>query len=570
MPEPEEKQKGGSLFQRTWRLVTKPSSALTDIGDQRSAQLAASFFFALLVLLMFPTVIRALRTTLRDSLASGLGIPIAATLAAYILAKTPWYRLAIFLFAVSYSASGYIAMINQGSQGSQANVSLQVFLYVPVSLIIASTFLSWPAVFLLTGLNVGALVMVTSYFGVPVPDGFGAIAGVTTVTGVVLILLTNFRNNTEQIRLAELQAVNRELDSLSRDLEQRVSARTQELVQANQRAVRRSEQFMAIAEIARSTTDIQDLNTLLTSVTQLISERLGYYHVGIFMNDANNTYTILRAANSAGGEQMLKRGHKLRIGEEGIVGYAVKSGQPRIALDVGADAVYFDNPDLPNTRSEMAVPLQVGANIIGALDIQSTEPNAFSAEDMPVFRTLADQVAVAIQNARLLIQSQETLRELEEAYAEQTGQIWKKFKELHAVHGYQFDGIEPAPIRQNAKKQQGSDTDAAIFPMRLRGQTIAKLKLKAGNKNRQWTREEVTLINAALDRAALALENARLLEDAQRRAAREQNISDISAKITASVDTEAVLKTAVQELGRQIEDAKILIELNPEPEQADS
>jgi GAF domain-containing protein len=266
---------------------------------------------------------------------------------------------------------------------------------------------------------------------------------------------------------------------------------------------------------------------------------------------------------------MLERGHRLRIGEEGIVGYAINVGRPRIALDVGADSVYFDNPDLPKTRSEMALPLRLGSEYIGALDIQSTKENAFSNEDIAVFTTLADQIAIAIQNANLLKQAQSALREVEEAYAEQTGRTWREFTKNQPVLGYRYDGAESKPL--TSKDQAEFKFEAGLtFPMSLRGKTIGKLKLRTGDTDRSWTEEEISIINAAIGRAALALENARLLENAQKRAARERAIGEITTNIGASTDMEAILRAAVSELGQQISGAKIAVELNTEIEQEES
>ena len=124
----------------------------------------------------------------------------------------------------------------------------------------------------------------------------------------------------------------------------------------NRRNERRARQFEAIAQVARVIATIQDLDTLLPRVTQVISQQFGFYHVGIFMWDENHEFAVLVAANSEGGQHMLKRGHKLGIGQTGIVGFVAATGTSRIALDVGADAVFFDNPDLPLTRSELALP----------------------------------------------------------------------------------------------------------------------------------------------------------------------------------------------------------------------
>ncbi len=188
-----------------------------------------------------------------------------------------------------------------------------------------------------------------------------------------------------------------QLRGLVSGLEERVAERTHDLQ-------RRAAQMLAASEIARDAAAIRDVNRLLREAVFLISERFGFYHAGVFLIDKSGEYAVLRAASSEGGQRMLQRGHKLAVGKTGIVGYVTGTGHPRIALDVGEDAVHFANPDLPGTRSEMALPLRAGDRVIGALDVQSTEPNAFSQEDIMVLQTMADQLAIAIENTRLIAQ----------------------------------------------------------------------------------------------------------------------------------------------------------------------
>ena len=562
-PETGAPKSGEPILRRAWNNLTSPSSALTDIGERRSARLAASFLLVIAFFGLVGGLARIPRMGIMGAFVGSTGYSLLTSLIAYGISRTKWYRLAIFLFALGFSATAYTTMIGQGNE---ADFGALIFIYVPLSLIVASSFVAGWAVILLAFINIGVYISLP-IFGVALPDNVEVQAAIIGVVGIVLMLLSNFRNNIENIRLAEIQETNRELESLSNELEQRVEARTQELVVANQQTTRRSKQLTAIAELARSLTDIQNLDNLLPAITNFVSERLDFYHTGIFLNDDNQIYAVLRAANSEGGQKMLARGHKLRIGEEGIVGYAIKTGKPRIALDVGADSVYFDNPDLPETRSEMALPLRLGSEYIGALDIQSTEANAFSTEDMAVFTTLADQIAVAIQNARLLLQAQSALHETEEAYAEQTGKAWLNFMKTQSISGYHYDGSEPKPLTSNGK----SEFDAGItLPIRLRGRAIGKLKLKTTNKDRTWSAEEIALAEAAIERAALSLESARLLEDAQRRAARELTIGEMTTKIGASTDMDAILRATVSELGRQISGAKIAVELNTEVEQEES
>jgi putative methionine-R-sulfoxide reductase with GAF domain/HAMP domain-containing protein len=191
-----------------------------------------------------------------------------------------------------------------------------------------------------------------------------------------------------------LQASRAELEQWGHQLEFMVEERTAELADASKQMRRRATQLEASAEVARAIASVRDRDVLLSQVAELISERFGWYHVGIFLLDQSGEYAVLQAANSQGGQRMLQRGHRLKVGEMGIVGYVTQTGQPRIALDVGRDAIFFDNPELPATRSEMALPLEVGGRIIGALDVQSREATAYDEEDVALLRILADQVAM--------------------------------------------------------------------------------------------------------------------------------------------------------------------------------
>jgi len=275
--------------------------------------------------------------------------------------------------------------------------------------------------------------------------------------------------------------------------------------------------------------------------------------------DEGKEYAILSAANSEGGQSMLTRGHRLKVGEQGIVGYATSSGKPRIALDVGDDAVFFDNPDLPETHSEVALPLKFGGEIIGALDIQSTETNAFSQDDVEVFSILADQVSVAIQNSRSLEQAQRALQELEIASRQTTGQAWKGFVETVRAKGYRYDGIKPEPLKETSKPAK--DKDVILVPIQLRGETIGRLKLRPVDQSRDWTEDELAIIDSTAERVAIALESARLLEDAQKRASRETFLSEMASKLGASYKLDSILRDTVEDLGQTLKGSKVTFQL---------
>ncbi len=341
------------------------------------------------------------------------------------------------------------------------------------------------------------------------------------------------------------------------EMEKRILERTAELEQANARNQRRAAQFEAIARISQAISSTQTLEELLPKITESISAELNFYHVGIFLMDKHHEYAILVAANSEGGKRMLARNHRLQVGETGIVGYVTHVGQPRVALDVGQDAVFFNNPDLPNTHSEIALPLRVGAEIFGALDVQSTETNAFSQEDISILSTLADQVSIAIQNARSYQQSAEALAQAEKATQQISGQQWKQFLSGINFDGFFFDGVETRALTDADKNRPH---DIAV-PLVLRGKQIGAIKLSALDPNREWTDDEISMLQAAADRTALALENARLLYESQKRASKERTIGEISAKIGGITSIEGILQTAAQALGETLPGVDIAVQL---------
>ena len=397
--------------------------------------------------------------------------------------------------------------------------------------------------------------------------------GIFILTGILIYLTINNLQKALDRSLSaayQLSMSNRELNELRVDLEQRVEARTSELE-------KRAMQMEAVSRVSRMIASVQDIDALLPDITKLVSQHFGFYHVGIFLIDEIRESVVLRAANSEGGQQMLNRQHSLSLDPNSIVGYTVAFDEPRIAPDLGVDSVYVDNSDLPDTRSEMALPLHVGTRVIGALDMQSTETSAFSQEDITILTTLADQVSIAIENARLFGEARNALAESKSVFEKYTRQDWSNFVNQVKHTGFVFDGKHIVPIDNQTKREhiktaiqtgrfslERASAMVAV-PIKLRGQTIGVLDVRSKKGARVWTQDEITLLEAAAERAALALENARLVDSAQRRASRERAIGEISARIGAVNDVEAILQTAVEELGRKIGGAaEVILEMDSE------
>jgi len=353
-----------------------------------------------------------------------------------------------------------------------------------------------------------------------------------------------------------------ELEIIQSELEQRVQERTGELVRANKHLSNRAEQFQLVADVAQSSISVQDVDRLLPYISELISERFNIYHVGIFLLDEQKQNAILRASNSAGGSAMLQSGYHLKIGEQGIVGFVSLRGEPRLALDVGQDATFFNNPFLPDTRSELALPLKIGGEIIGALDLQSTDENAFSQDDVSVLTILADQAAIAIQNARSTEQARRALSGAEIATKQLSGEAWRGFLEVIQSKGYRYDGIKPEPF--NTLMKSAKENNDLEIPVQLRGQTIGRLKMKALDTARTWTADERAIIESTAERVAIAMESARLLDDAQKRATREAFLSDLGAKLGTSFQIDSILRDTVEGLGQTLRGSTVSFQLvNP-------
>ena len=363
-------------------------------------------------------------------------------------------------------------------------------------------------------------------------------------------LANTFNNMTSQLR------------NLVGSLEKRVAERTEELE-------RQALRMRASAEVARDAASAPSLDELLDRSSRLIRDRFNLYHTGIFLLDDKKEYAILRASPTEAGAQMLESGHRLRVGEQGIVGQVAATGEPRIALDVGADAVYFSNPLLPNTHSEMALPLKTAEGIIGILDIQSDQPSAFHQDDITIMQVMADQLATAIERIRLLQQVQAQLREIEGAYGRFTQESWKGLSRSgNRVSGYKFDSVRLQPVMDPL----ANDGESAVIPIRLRGQTIGAINVRF--QHGQPQEKIITLIEQLSDRLATALENARLLEETRQRAERDALISEMTGRFRSTLDLESVLRTAAQELQRafQLQEAEVRLNLpatkQPEPEKA--
>ncbi len=549
-----------------WLRLIEPHPSVKDIGEFRRAQLLA--ILTLILSIFFISVVFFQPRSFNVFVALG-----TITLISYFLSRTKYFRLGTYIFTFMFTAIGYLRIY----QGTASSIESSVFSTVLIAIVFSSALLSQRGFLSLVALSTIAAFSTPIYSKVPLleTESTALIGGVVMVIGTVLFGIQAFRENLDKEQLRDLTETNRELEQLTANLEQRISARTADLEEANLKVQERATRFQIISEISQeiSSNVDQQPTELLNRITRSISEKLGFYHVGIFLLDTTQEYAVLRATNSPGGQHMLERRHQLKVGGTGIVGYVSQSGRPRIALDTGTDAVFFNNPDLPKTRSEIALPLKYGPKTIGVLDVQSTLPSAFRDEDANLLITLANQLAIVINNVLFIEQAKSGFSSprINRRDRQRLGQ------KMQSGYVYLPDGTisNAAPDGNPAADQAiasgetvilaqpttGKKATALAIPVKFRDQVIGIIQIESAEPNRRWTENEVAMVQAISDRAGFALENARLFEDTVRRADQEQTIAHVTEQIGASTDFNRILQTTIQELGQALGASRSFIQL---------
>ncbi len=416
-----------------------------------------------------------------------------------------------------------------------------------------------------------------------IPDAFSAWISYLTILilggGAMALASYNLQQSIvqEHQKAKSLAESQKALEALNARLQEEVENRTEALkqqaadLQARQaRLEHRNRQLELLASISRIITSEKNIHRLMQRSANALHHELGYYHVGIFLLDERREFAVLQAVNTAseGGKRMLARHHRLTVGQVGIVGTVAASGTPRIALDTGSDRVYFNNPDLPETRSEMALPLTAEGKIIGVLDIQSKEAAAFHDEDMETFNILAEQIAQGIYALQRLEESQKLAKEAARIYTEEMKTGWAALSQRHLIglarqrgQKIALEKVQSYPSNIVERLRRGEtcalpEQNQVVVPIMLRGDLLGTLSVNS----KQISRDIIFILEQISRRLALAVENARLLDEAQERARREKEISALSTQINTSVSVDSILRTVVEEIGDMIPGAEVTLQ----------
>ncbi len=280
------------------------------------------------------------------------------------------------------------------------------------------------------------------------------------------------------------------------------------------------------ARIGRQTATLSDVDTLMKRTIDLICDEFGFYHAQVFLVDDIGMNAVLAYSRGEIGEKLLAQGHKIPVGFRSVIGQVTGSGQPVRVNDTasGASSIHVLNPQLPETRAELALPLQVGENVIGALDIQSTTPNAFDDNEISTFQLLADQVAMALHNARLLTQSQQRINQIDTLNRRLTRTAWEDTLEKIGVESdYRYNLLDVEPI---TGEEEGV-IEALSAPISIRGEVIGTIAAAAPAFG-SFTEGDQIVLRAIADRVALAIESARLFQETQRSLAETSTLYQMS------------------------------------------
>lgn len=558
------------MLKRASAVLTSPVFPGNEDKTRKARYANVIAFAFLLAAIVFEVMVRLFANYAKLSLFDfGLFLVAAICVISLAFLRRGQVRLtSILLVVMVWIATNGLAATGFGARDSSFILNFAIVL-------MTGLLLGWQASLIVTALSIlsgfvlayaeqSGYIQVTPYTASAFARDITFVFGLNGV--LIYLLISGLEGVLKKSRkhLLELETSNISLNDTQNELQ----TRTAELMVANKQLENRTRRLQAIAMVSRTVASIQNFDLLLNSITNTICNLFGYYHVGIFLLDEHGEFAILHAANTEGGQTLINRGYRVPVGSAGPVGFVSQTGQPQVTPAADEDPVVTGEHCLPETRSEIVLPLKSGEQIIGVLDIQSVTENTFMEEDTTILSILADQVAITIQNSSLYEQSQRALRKADISSNQSGTQAWMEYERTIQTRGYRYDGIKSEPLRD--VEEMNMDNKSLSIPIQLRGQTIGRFKLNPSNSSKGWTDDELVMVRATAERVALALEGTRLLDEAQKRAMREAFLSDVATKLSASFRLDSILRDTVQELGQALKNATITFQLvNPAEETPD-
>jgi GAF domain-containing protein/HAMP domain-containing protein len=341
----------------------------------------------------------------------------------------------------------------------------------------------------------------------------------------------------------------------------------------NHKLIERTRDVQVIQGISRAVTAERDIQRLMDRVVNLIVNNFPtIYHAQIFLIDEDHEYAVLRSSTGEAGQSLLTRGHKLAVGSVSVIGQVTEQGQVVIARDTLESNVYRRNEFLQETVAELAIPLRLGNEIIGALDVQSKQRDSFDADQVSALQTLADQVTIGLENARLYSESERLIANIEREHTARTRTNWQEYlydqrqtgiqKQAGIQTDYNFSHLAQAVYTSGEAivgDRTKRDTIPFAVPIVFRGQVLGVAEYEVSHAD--FSYDKVLLAEELVSRMAISLENARLFQTSHQAVERERIVNEISTKLTGQTDIEDIIQTAIQEIGQALRTPQVAVRL---------
>ncbi len=539
-----------------FKTLIRPHPSIREIGAQRKARFSAILSIAAIIWTL-TGIISIIAVQGNLSIVLIISASTVIFIIAYVTSRSPYYTWGGIILVSTISLVTLSSLMR-----GVTDITTTLFSNFPIAFLVGSALFSTSGLISLVLADIIAIsiVLVSTTSGDYIRDILSL-----SFLGIGIIIVSSFYSTTEKERLKETTQTNIKLENLSNKLEEHVEHLAKNTLELEEQ----SSHLKAAAKVSQASASYTDTNKLANEVVDLIRDNFDLYYVGLFLVDNAEKWAVLRAGTGDAGKRMLMRGHKINWGE-GMIGWAIKHKQARIAVDVGADAVQFENPDLPETRSEAAIPLRSRGRVLGALTIQRRKESAFPPKIVSTLQTMADQIAIAFDNAELLTQSKNALEAERRAYGEMSYETWRSLTKSGDIPTYSIsaDGeLKTITGKENISNEAlkiGKDGYSALLPIKIHGKVLGGIQLAKDPSRGAWQQDELELAETLAEQLSISLESARLFEDSQRRATRERIVGETSARIRETLDIERVLETAAIELHKILGEVETEVWLDAE------
>jgi PAS domain S-box-containing protein len=539
-------------------LLVDPHPSVQDIGEKRRAQL-----LNVITLILSAAFILALLA--RPATVGTFIFLLSLSLASFVLGKTKYYKIGAGLFTLGFLTAAFLPLL----LGTAVGFVTSVTSIVPLALIVASV-LAGQREFLFIAIYATLATFLAPYYSrIETPD-LVRTGGIVMVIGATLYGINAFRASVERARLKEVQDVNRELAAIQIGLEQRVAERTQALA--------------TVAEISTVVSTILETDKLLQEVVNLSKERFKFYHAHIYLlNEAGDTLVLASGAGEPG-RRMVAEGRSIPLDrEQSLVARAARERKGVTVNDVTQAPDFLPNPLLPDTRSELAVPMIVGENVIGVFDVQSDVIGRFTDADINIQTTLASQIAAAVQNARLYARAETSQQEVQSLvdYATEgllvldleTGLFTEPNESAAKLYGLPREELVKVGPAQMSPPSQPDGRDSTEKALERIGEAMqngsAIFEWMHRNAQGQDFLCEIRLVRlpGAHPRLRVTItditERKQIEELTRQRAQQQEALNLITQKIQSTTSIEGALQIAARELGHALGMKSTLVTLDP-------